>query len=317
MKRDEKKRKKRSKPSEIPRLIVVNSLVEDGAKRRWASLRDHHFLQKMQIYFPCSDGSDLDFFSTPPAYTTAVVRPEGFLDQNFLDEYVKRGDLYCLSLGPSVDRHNTCAIVRNKMILSICHETYCQLGLSGVRSAFKGSEFYSVEIDLKSPKFCTGQSEYERARWCLSRMQPCRFLATHLCEGKSDIVRYPEAYCGDQTAAACSTNRRPIADDIRIPTMDEFKQAAGNELYHDAFEWLGFLHCGFLSCIKRQPPADEFPTILRSPVECAFSFGKGVVYEVRKERTAHSTSSNDQCIHSHLHSLRHPPLLPSTPTAPL
>ena len=281
------KGKKRSKPCEVPRVIVVDRAIEENeTRKKWVSTCDHHFIQKIQIFLPISGKSDdFELFPSLPSFAVAVVRPEGFLDRFFLDSYAKQAGLYCLSVGPSVDRHNTCAIFRGKLVLSVCTETYGQLGLSGVRSSFKGREFYFVEIDIESPKFSAGNKEYDRARWCLSRMQPCQFLATCFSEGSSSIVEFPREYCEEQSAAACLSNRRIIAEDIRIPTMSEFKQeAVGNELYHDIFEWLGFLHNGFLSCIRKQPPADEFPTILRSPVECSSTVGRGVVYEVlRKE----------------------------------
>jgi hypothetical protein len=75
-------------------------------------------------------------------------------------------------------------------------------------------------------------------------------LATHFREGKSDIAQYLEAYCGDQTAAACSTTQSPMTSASRPWTSSSKRPGTS----YDAFERLGFLHCGFLSCIKRRRP---------------------------------------------------------------
>ena len=304
-----RKKAKRTKPTDVPRLIIrFDELSEKSDKQIWKSISDHHFLQKIQIFFPSYGasktigiGSDSTFLSSVPSFTIAELCPVAFIEPTFLDSYVKRGTVYCVSAGPSVDRHNTCAVVGHKLILSICHETYGQLGLSGERCPLKGSQFYVVEINIGRSTFLQGTSEYDRAYWCLSRMQPCRFLATHFHEGSSDTVRFPTEFCKHQRTAACKTHMRPIDDDIRIPTMDEFKQAAGCEMYADLFEWLGFLHCGFLSCIRGRPPADEFPTTVRSPVECASAIGRGVVHEVREP-------CNRSPVHAHVHARTRSPM---------
>ena len=117
----------------------------------------------------------------PPVFTVATVRPEVFLDEEFVAKYVRPGGLYCLSTGTAVDRHNTLCVAGGVLRLTVDAATYAKLGLDGCRSrVHPDAPFHLISLPIASPAFKQGDAAFERAKWSLARLSPVRLLASRV-----------------------------------------------------------------------------------------------------------------------------------------
>ena len=297
--RDSARRQRRM--AAAPRALVhVHAL--DGSAGEEAvlrSLRAHHYAHQVQVFGPGIGGAG----SAPaalacPAFTVATIQPVAVLHERFLRDYIARGSLYVLATGAAAERHNSLCIAGDGILrLVVDAETYRRLGLVGTPSAVHpGGQFFHVQVDLAAPGFRAGDSAYDRAAWCLGRMQPVRVLASHSPSDGSAAahVRFEPELQTDARAASCRPSSHALASGARVPTLQAMSALAAAheapalqaEEVTDLLEWLGFVHGDFGDCIAPGAAVDEFATGLKSPQVLACSPGSGRVQQVRGFITA-------------------------------
>ena len=272
-------------------IVQEHSLDGVGAEQLPASTRSHHFASQLHVFSPTAPaaGSRLGC----PAFTVATIRPAALLDERFLQDYIRHGALYVMTTGAGSDRHNTLCIAGGLLHLTVDAETYSQLGLLGRASGVHPrKQFFRVQVDLRGQDFRPGDSNYDRALWCLSRMQPLRVLASHSVDGDTTrAVLFPAELKSESRQACCRTSSRALELNTRIPSpgsllaaapsSSSFSREVTGETIQDLLEWLGFAHGTWPGCIAAGAPIDEFATHLKSPQILDWVPGTGFVREVR------------------------------------
>ncbi|XP_034952377.1 ribonuclease P protein subunit p40-like [Chelonus insularis] len=93
------------------------------------------------------------------------------IDKEFIEAFIKKGEVTLLSIDVRIDLENCIAITpTGQLLLSLTTEDYQKLGLEGKPSVFdrKLSTRYLVTIDLKEETFTPGKKKYERVKKCLT-----------------------------------------------------------------------------------------------------------------------------------------------------
>ncbi|CAL7943331.1 unnamed protein product [Xylocopa violacea] len=92
------------------------------------------------------------------------------INKEFIEAFVKKGELTLLTIGNKIDLDNLVALTPSGfLVLSLVTEDFQKLGLEGKGSFFdrKVHTRYVVTIDLKSESFTPGKKNYEHVRTSL------------------------------------------------------------------------------------------------------------------------------------------------------
>lgn len=178
-------------------------------------------------------------------YRINALRVCDLINVEFIEAFVKRGEVNLLTIENKIDLQNSiCITPTGYLLLSLVTEDYQALGLEGRASSFdhKPHTRYMVKINLKDENFVPGKKNYERTRIALQRLKqnfevivswdPPR---TDLCP--SSIAKWFHIY--SYNVYLChQTFFQKIKYSITIPTLQE-------ECDLDKFfEWLGVLSIG-------------------------------------------------------------------------
>ncbi|XP_076470343.1 ribonuclease P protein subunit p40-like [Babylonia areolata] len=182
------------------------------------------------------------------------VPADQLLDKQFIEAFVKRGQLYLLSHKRHIDTQDCIAIIpTGHLILSVTKDTYEKLGLEGKPSAFSGKKpmKYVIDIDLKRSSFTPGRKGYDRAVWCLEK---CLGLT---CDYLFSWTPHDESVCPSSVAQFFMSKGlvvSPVPMAVRtqwlnrasVPVVDsavveETEQSCSREAL---WEWLGAVACG-------------------------------------------------------------------------
>ncbi|GAA5981904.1 hypothetical protein JCM10908_004660 [Rhodotorula pacifica] len=102
-------------------------------------------------------------------YLATNVNLAELLEVEFLNSYVRTGNLVALSLEDGEDADIVCLDGRGRLILSVTKDTYESLGLPGRASAFGSHrQRYVIELDLRAPGFRAGKPGFERIKKALA-----------------------------------------------------------------------------------------------------------------------------------------------------
>ncbi|XP_054014097.1 ribonuclease P protein subunit p40-like isoform X1 [Hylaeus anthracinus] len=174
-------------------------------------------------------------------YRINEVNVFDLINKEFIEAFVKKGELSLLTIENKIDVDNSVAITpTGHLILSLLREDFQKLGLEGTVSFFdrKVHTRYVVTIDLNSESFTPGKKNYEHTRTSLKE----RF------KQKFDIIVSwnppDENLCPSSVAAwfherqydvfLChQTFQQNIEYSLRIPILSE---ESSNDQF---FEWLG------------------------------------------------------------------------------
>eukprot|EP00029_Vermamoeba_vermiformis_P011223 TRINITY_DN6109_c0_g1_i2.p1 TRINITY_DN6109_c0_g1~~TRINITY_DN6109_c0_g1_i2.p1 ORF type:complete len:196 (-),score=34.39 TRINITY_DN6109_c0_g1_i2:413-979(-) len=169
------------------KLTVQTSTLNDRAIHRL--MLEHHFNHKVEVFVPFDTKSlsvpqpieDKEFFYHLRSDLSFLFDPI------FIAEYLKKGDLYLLSVGSWLDSGNVLSVQHGQLTLAVDRQTHLQLGIEGHKSTLRdNSERYWITLPLNVEHFTPGTKYYERIRWCLTdRIGPCEVLLTWCDEGKS------------------------------------------------------------------------------------------------------------------------------------
>ncbi|XP_033230814.1 ribonuclease P protein subunit p40-like [Belonocnema kinseyi] len=137
-------------------------------------IKTHYFNHSVSVVLPetidvpeeiqSSLVDDKDYYRIHDLYTHELVNKE------FIEAFVKKGELSLLAVDRKIDCHDTLAIIpAGHLILSLTRSTYQTLGLEGKPTYFdrKFPSRYVVTLDLKKECFTPGKKNYERVRNCL------------------------------------------------------------------------------------------------------------------------------------------------------
>jgi len=129
-----------------------------------------------------------------PGPCLAHVPATLFLEPSFVAQYILTGSLYALSLTRLDSDDTLCIDGQGMLILSVCKDTYQQLGLVGRPCRFAHGASgrmgdrrsgavsrYMIQLPLADPSFVPGKRGYERARQCLAAWDAARAHASWPC----------------------------------------------------------------------------------------------------------------------------------------
>ncbi|XP_015108974.1 ribonuclease P protein subunit p40 isoform X2 [Diachasma alloeum] len=107
---------------------------------------------------------DSDYYKVEGLPASQIV------DKEFVEAFVKKGELTLLSINTRIDLENCiCVTPKGQLVLSLKVEDYQRLGIEGKQSYFDRSRSsrFVVQVDLREETFTPGKKNYERVRKCL------------------------------------------------------------------------------------------------------------------------------------------------------
>ena len=156
----------------------IDSSKDPGKEKLKQVINSHIFNHQTNVILPFTQDIDeisrvLPSNESINSYS-ASINLTLFLDPLFVLSYIKRGTLSVLSIG-NLDSDDVICMIEGQLILSLCKETYYELGIEGRalnssrgasgRAADRRSgepERFVVIIDLLSSSFEPGRNGYER-----------------------------------------------------------------------------------------------------------------------------------------------------------
>ncbi|XP_034230863.1 ribonuclease P protein subunit p40-like isoform X2 [Thrips palmi] len=155
-----------------------NSLkVREGSLDSCADIdsvvKNHHFNHLVSVVLPDTPQVPHDIVESLSSdneyYKVNSISAHEFIDQEFINAFVKSGHLSILSIDSCVDLDNCLSIIDGKLILSLDKESYQELGLEGkaIPSKNKNHLRFVVVLDITASHFQPGKKNYERAYDCL------------------------------------------------------------------------------------------------------------------------------------------------------
>lgn len=203
-------------------------------------------------------------------YKVNNLKLEQIVNKQFVDNFVKQGNLIGLSINTRIDCDNCVAITPSgKLILSLTKDTYQSLGLEGKVSQFaKNNRLkYTVTINLNEVGLQQRKKYFDRVQECLSNLEEFTVLLNWLpprdevCP--SSIAKYLSDSNYDVELCTPRASKKTLYEHespkIDLNTFDL------NDGY-DFVEWLGMLtlECefedktdGFLSTYSVMEPKEN------------------------------------------------------------
>ncbi|XP_066513504.1 ribonuclease P protein subunit p40-like isoform X1 [Hoplias malabaricus] len=116
-----------------------------------------------------------------------------FLEEKWLETFVKRDGFYALSYKHRIDEDNVVAVLpRGQLILSLDKDTYEQLGLEGKPSLYNHRKVmrHVVTVNLTDETLVPGTKHYQKVLLCLKERVPikCDFLLSSYNPGDKDVT---------------------------------------------------------------------------------------------------------------------------------
>ncbi|XP_076281285.1 ribonuclease P protein subunit p40 isoform X2 [Lasioglossum baleicum] len=198
-------------------------------------------------------------------YRVNGVNVFDLINKEFIEAFVKKGELSLLTIGNKIDLGNAIAITpTGHLILSLLTEDFQMLGLEGKVSFFdrKVHTRYVVTIDLKSESFTPGKKNYEHVRTSLKERLRHKFDVIvswnppdeNLCP--SSVAAWLNEH--QYNVLLCHLTFTQKAEySLRIPTISE---EGDNEKF---FEWLGVFS---ISGDLKNTKADDYVNTYTCPM---------------------------------------------------
>ncbi|XP_011314803.1 ribonuclease P protein subunit p40 isoform X2 [Fopius arisanus] len=176
------------------------------------------------------------------------------IDKEFIEAFVKKGELTLLSINTRIDLENCiCVTPKGQLVLSLRAEDYQKLGIEGKGSYFdrvKNSR-YVVQVDLKKEAFTPGKRNYERVRKCLEENLEQVFDViviweapeTNLCPSSVAAWFHQKGY---KVSLCRQRYSKRLVCDCRIPSVSP---DCNDEKF---IEWLGIISIG--GDVKNEDP---------------------------------------------------------------
>ncbi|KAK2586097.1 hypothetical protein KPH14_008378 [Odynerus spinipes] len=141
-----------------------------------ASITKHYFNHVVSITLPGSndipDSLKDSILEDSDYYRIKDLCVSELLNKQFIDAFIKKGELTLLTIGNKIDLHNSIAITPSgTLVISLIYEDFQKLGLEGNTSFFdhKTNTRNVVTIDLMAKNFIPGKKNYERVKTALEK----------------------------------------------------------------------------------------------------------------------------------------------------
>lgn len=176
-------------------------------------------------------------------YKVEGVNASQLVNKEFIEAFVKKGELSLLSINVKIDIDNVITITPNGLlILSLNIEDFQTLGIEGKLSYFDRNKQtrYVVEINLNEETFTPGKKNYERVRSCLENNLKQKFDVIlswdppeeKLCPSSVASWFYNQ---GNNVTLCHQKSTKLIHYSLDVPTLEDNYKA------EDIFEWIGIL----------------------------------------------------------------------------
>lgn len=179
----------------------------------------------------------------------------------FIEAFVKRGDMYMISEGTQIDTETCVALIpTGELILNVERDTYEKMGLEGKPSLFNGKRRrkYVVTIDLTAPHFKPEKKNYQRVLRSFTEFLDLHFdfLITWVPNDESISPSSIGAYFGNNSyeCTQCKQTQRTKKMMASCPVIrSECTQGGADACdYQQFYEWLGAVACG-IDCMEGGP----------------------------------------------------------------
>ncbi|XP_069694723.1 ribonuclease P protein subunit p40-like isoform X1 [Periplaneta americana] len=226
----------------------------DEGKIQCSNLMDFHYYNHLvQVVLP-------DALSVPETIKNLLIEDCDYyviedvvinelINKEFIEAFVKKGQLTALSDGMKIDADDCVALTPSgELVLSLNKQTYQELGLEGRASIFSRvkQDRYVVILDLKKQHFTPGKKNYDRVCECLTNN--ARLNMNLLVTWKPP----EERICPSSVAAYFSSRGyrvrqcepkfvKQIAYNVRVPVYND---SNNDEDALELMEWLGAFSIG-------------------------------------------------------------------------
>ncbi|XP_052122700.1 ribonuclease P protein subunit p40 isoform X2 [Frankliniella occidentalis] len=249
-------------------LKVVQGTVE-SCKDVQDLIKSHplnHFVSVVLPDTPQVPQDILEVLSSDNEYYKVIDIPaHELVEKEFIDAFVKRGQITALSIDSLVDLDNCLSLTPDgHLVLSLIKESYQELGLEGKATLSKGKDHqrYIVSLDLTASHFIPGKRNYERAHSALKNcLQPFNLvLSWDPPDGKicpSSVASY---LCGRGLTVEVCKPRCVQRRDFNVAVPQLYPDEKECDI-QEMMEWLGSFS------LNIQRPESEFLSSYQSPEE--------------------------------------------------
>ncbi|XP_014204186.1 ribonuclease P protein subunit p40 [Copidosoma floridanum] len=225
---------------------VTSDDVKDAIKRPSDTISSHYFNHSVSVTFPNTSNIPESFnqiiLEDSDYYRVDGLSAVDLINKEFIEAFVKKGELNLLTIGRRVDVDDLVAVLpTGHLLLSLVRASYQSLGIEGKPSYFERREpsRYVVRIDLKDEKLTPGKKYYERIQNSLDRLHKLKFdviLAWDPPEERvcpSSVAAWLEKRSYAVSVCRQRANKRIQLTANYIPMLEDGCN------YDEFFEWLG------------------------------------------------------------------------------
>ncbi|KAL4623441.1 ribonuclease P protein subunit p40 isoform X1 [Arapaima gigas] len=242
-----------------PRSVLVceKSNFTNEKSRHDKHVSQHYFNYKVSVLIPdcgvlpqCLRDAVSGFTSF---YLVNEVPVFELLQEEFVENTVKKGGFYALSYKTRIDQDNVIALLpTGQLIMSVNKDTYEQLGLEGKASQYSHKQpvRYVVTINLTDKSMALGSKKYNRVLWALKENVPLKmdFLMGCQRDGKIGAWMLPSCLSHCPWKELQPSVETQILQDLPCPVLQSDNLRGGSSCDPQAFlEWLGAVSMG-ISC---------------------------------------------------------------------
>eukprot|EP00124_Ichthyophonus_hoferi_P001475 Ihof_evm18s77 gene=Ihof_evmTU18s77 len=227
------------------RCSFVRSHVNNPKSNLDKLVREHHFNCAVDIFLPgCSTVPDT--LSLPRGeYWSGDIPVSGLTGNDFVNDFVKKGQLYALSYNTPIDRGNAIAVATGHLVMAVTKDTYEELGLDGKKNPFEKDTRYDITVDMTTNNFKAGRPLFDRVQWCLTDRLSLTFpfLMQWLPESEpTETKKLTNQFPGLQSHIIKTTATE--INDLPLPDINTNEVMELDEVSEAFYEWLGIISCG-------------------------------------------------------------------------
>ncbi|XP_041376129.1 ribonuclease P protein subunit p40-like isoform X2 [Gigantopelta aegis] len=237
-------------------LFERSSFLKEKSKHA-KHIGNHYFNYAVSMVLPGVE-------TVPSVMTERLVDEQAFLvcnlpacaliDKEFIEAFVKKGEMYMLSHGTNIDTDNCVALLPDgTLVLNLTKDTYEQLGLEGRPSTFscrhEKPRKCVVHVDMMADCFTPGKKNYDRVLRCLRDSVDLLFdflvlwvpSGDRICPSTMDVYFRNRGYSVKPIPAKQRTRR---LTNIAVPKISNKMAAIDKQTYEEIFEFIGATACG-------------------------------------------------------------------------
>ncbi|KAI4493139.1 hypothetical protein M0802_009689 [Mischocyttarus mexicanus] len=234
------------------------------------TIKKHYFNHAVSLILPHSSNipdsvinsiiEDTDYYKIKGLHVSEL------LNKQFIDAFVKKGELTLLAIGNKIDLSNSIAVTPNGiLIISLLCEDFYKLGLEGQKSFFdrKINTRNVVNIDLTAKHFLPGKKNYERVKTALENHLDLIFDVILIWE-PPDVNMCPSSVAAwfHQRGYSVSLSQPKLSyrteSNVNVPILTD-----SYNINEDFYEWLGMFSIS--GNIKNEGTSEEYVNTYKCP----------------------------------------------------